>query len=244
VNVPRALRFDVVPVLPLLVLLAAPGVFACSAPAAGEGGDPGPGVHPVSGRRIADVMSHRGADWLDRPERVQEEQPHRAVAALALRPGDVVADVGAGTGYYTVRLARAVAPGGQVYATDIQPEMIARLERRLRHERVTGVTPVLATADDPKLPAGTFDLILMVDVYHELAEPQLMLRRLRTALKPGGRLVLVEFRKEDPRVPIRPEHKMSVAEAKLELEAEGYRLQRVIDVLPWQHILVFTPAGP
>jgi ubiquinone/menaquinone biosynthesis C-methylase UbiE len=239
---PRALRSHVV--LSLLLLLGPLGALACAGPTAGEAADGGPGIHPVSGRRIADVMSHRGADWLDRPERLQEEQPHRAVAALGLRPGDVVADVGAGTGYYTVRLARAVAPGGQVYATDIQPEMLARLERRLRQERVQGVTPVLGTADDPRLPAATVDLILMVDVYHELAEPQLMLRKLRAALKPGGRLVLIEFRKEDPRVPIRPEHKMSVTEAKLELEAEGYRLQRVIDVLPWQHILVFTPAEP
>jgi ubiquinone/menaquinone biosynthesis C-methylase UbiE len=99
-------------------------------------------------------MSHRGADWLDRPERVQEEQPHRAIAALGLRPGDVVADVGAGTGYYTVRLARAVAPGGQVYATDIQPEMLARLDRRVRDERVRGVTPILATEDDPRCRPG------------------------------------------------------------------------------------------
>ena len=201
-------------------------------------------VHPVSGRRIADVMSHRAADWLDRPERLQEEQPHRAVAALGLRPGDVVADVGAGTGYYTVRLARAVAPGGRVVATDIQPEMLELLEARLTRERVEGVTTVLGAAGDPRLPERTFDLILMVDVYHELAEPQLMLRKLRTALRPGGRLVLIEFRKEDPRVPIRPEHKMSVAEASLELEAEGYELAEVLDVLPWQHILVFRTAAP
>jgi ubiquinone/menaquinone biosynthesis C-methylase UbiE len=225
-------------------LQAGPGWQPLAIAAAGQVVTTEPGVHPVSGRRIADVMSHRGADWLDRPERVQEEQPHRAIAALGLRPGDVVADVGAGTGYYTVRLARAVAPGGQVYATDIQPEMLARLDRRVRDERVRGVTPILATEDDPRLPPGGLDLILMVDVYHELARPQLMLRKLRAALKPGGRLVLIEFRKEDPRVPIRPEHKMSVAEARLELEAEGYQLDRVIGVLPWQHILVFTVARP
>lgn len=202
-----------------------------------------PRVHPVSGRRIAEVMSHRAADWLDRPERVREEAPARAVAALELRPGAVVADVGAGSGYYTVRLAREVAPGGRVFATDIQPEMLERLEHRLRRERVEGVTTVLGAADDPRLPAGIFDLILMVDVYHELAEPQLMLRKLKTALGPAGRLVLIEFRKEDPAVPIHPEHKMSVAEARLELEAEGYHLRQVIDVLPWQHILVFTAAS-
>jgi ubiquinone/menaquinone biosynthesis C-methylase UbiE len=121
--------------------------------------------------------------------------------------------------------------------------MLALLEKRLKREKISGVVPVLATPDDPRLPDAALDLILMVDVYHELSRPQETLRRLKRALKPDGRLVLVEFRKEDPRVPIRFEHKMSVAEAKLELEAEGFRLARVSDVLPWQHVLVFD-AGP
>jgi len=202
-------------------------------------GTPDPGVHPVSGRRIAPVMSHTAADWLDRPERVQEEQPDRALGVLGVGPGQVVADVGAGSGYYTIRLARRVAPGGTVYATDIQPQMLALLEKRLARERVTGVIPVLATLDDPGLPEGRLDLILMVDVYHELSRPQQTVRQLKRALKPGGRLALIEFRKEDPSVPIRYEHKMSVAEAKLELESEGYHLAKVSDVLPWQHILIF-----
>ena len=197
-------------------------------------------VHPVSGRQIAQVMSHVGAEWLDRWERDQEERPSRAVAALKLKPGDFVADVGAGSGYYTERLAKQVGPTGKVYATDIQPEMLALAERRMKKARLSNVELVLGTEDDPRLPRGTLDLVLMVDVYHELQRPQEMLRRLKPTLAPGGRLVLVEFRKEDPRVPIRDEHKMSVAEAKLELEAEGYRLDRVIDVLPWQHILVFV----
>jgi ubiquinone/menaquinone biosynthesis C-methylase UbiE len=200
-------------------------------------------VHPVSGRLIAPVMSHVGAEWLDRWEREQEERPSRAVAALGLRPGDVVADVGAGSGYYTERLAKQVGPSGRVYATDIQPEMLAMIERRVEKARLSNVELVLGTEDDPRLPRGVLDLVLMVDVYHELQRPQQMLRRLKPTLAPGGRLVLVEFRKEDPRVPIRQEHKMSVAEATLELEAEGFRLDRVIDVLPWQHILVFTVAG-
>lgn len=198
-----------------------------------------PGIHPVSGRHIAQVMSHTAADWLDRPERVMEERPERALDAIGVTAGQVVADVGAGSGYYTVRLARRVAPGGRVYATDIQPQMIALLEKRLVREKVSGVELVLAAEDDPRLPEGSLDLILMVDVYHELSRPQEMLRKLKRSLKPGGRLVLIEFRKEDPNVPIRIEHKMSVAEACLELEAEGYRLDRVSDVLPWQHILVF-----
>ncbi len=200
------------------------------------------GVHPVSGRVIAPVMSHVGAEWLDRWEREQEERPSRAIAALGLRQGAVVADVGAGSGYYTERLAKQVGPAGKVYATDIQPEMLRLVERRVRRAKLTNVETVLGTEDDPRLPRAALDLVLMVDVYHELQRPQQMLRRLKDTLAPGGRLVLIEFRKEDRTVPIREEHKMSVAEAKLEVEAEGYRLDRVIDVLPWQHILVFTVA--
>ena len=201
------------------------------------------GVHPVSGRHIAQVMSHLGADWLDRPERNDEEQPDKALDAIGVRPGDVVADVGAGTGYYTVKLASRVQPGGRVYATDIQPEMLEKLRARLAAEKVGGVEPVLAHADDPGLPAHALDLILLVDVYHELSQPQRTLQQLKTALKPTGRLVLLEFRKEDSAVPIRIDHKMSVAEARLEVEHEGFVFDRVSEVLPWQHILVFRPAA-
>ena len=200
--------------------------------------------HPVSGRVIAPVMGYEGAAWLERPEREDEEQPSRAIRALGIKPGQVVADVGAGSGYYTVRLARQVGPTGRVFATDIQPEMLSMLQKRLKRERLDNVELVQATEVDPRLPEGELDLILMVDVYHELSRPQEVLRRLRTALKPDGRLVLIEFRKESDWVPIREEHKMSVKEARIELEAEGYRFDRVIDVLPWQHILVFAPATP
>ena len=197
--------------------------------------------HPVSGRLIAPVMSYEGAEWLERPEREFEEQPSKAIKALGIRPGQVVADVGAGSGYYTVRLAKQVGRMGRVYASDLQPEMIVHLQRRLERERIENVELVQATETSPRLPEGMFDLILMVDVYHELSRPQEVLRRLRAALKPDGRLVLIEYRKESPWVPIRDEHKMSVKEARMELEAEGYRFDRVIDVLPWQHILVFRP---
>jgi ubiquinone/menaquinone biosynthesis C-methylase UbiE len=197
------------------------------------------GTHPVTGRRIAPVMSHRGADWLDRAEREEEEAPERALEAMGVRPGQTVVDLGAGSGYFTVRLAPRVGPTGRVIAVDIQPEMIARLRERLQREGIANVTPVLGSASDPKLPDGSADLVLMVDVYHELASPQQMLRHIARALRPGGRLVLLEYRKEDPGIPIRPEHKMSVAEAKAELEAEGYRLVKVSDVLPRQHILIF-----
>jgi ubiquinone/menaquinone biosynthesis C-methylase UbiE len=197
--------------------------------------------HPISGRVIAQVMGYEGADWLERPEREDEEQPSKAIRALGIKPGQVVADVGAGSGYYTVRLAKQVGPIGRVFATDIQPEMLSLLKKRLSRERLDNVELVLATDVDPRLPEGQLDLILMVDVYHELARPQEVLRKLRAALKPDGRLVLIEFRKESAWVPIREEHKMSVKEARMELEAEGYRFDRVIDVLPWQHILVFRP---
>jgi ubiquinone/menaquinone biosynthesis C-methylase UbiE len=201
--------------------------------------------HPVSGRVIAGVMGVEGARWLERPEREAEEAPTKAVAALRLRPGQVVADIGAGSGYYTLLLSAAVGPTGRVYATDIQPEMLALIRKKLDAARISNVELVLGSATESRLPDAAIDLALMVDVYHELAQPQAFLQTLKRALKPDGRLVLIEFRKENPDVPIREEHKMSVREARMELEAEGYRWDEVIDVLPWQHILVFRPpAGP
>jgi len=199
-----------------------------------------PGVHPISGRRYAAYMSYQGAEWLDREERDIEEEPDRALDALGLKRGDVVADVGAGSGYMSVRMAKRVGNEGRVYAEDIQPEMIALLNKRLTKEKVANVVPILGLITDPKLPEATMDLILLVDVYHEFSEPQQMLRGLRAALKPGGRLVLLEYRKEDPNVPIRLEHKMTVAEAKMELEAEGFTLTKADERLPRQHILIFT----
>ena len=199
-----------------------------------------PGVHPISGRHFAQTMSAAGADWLDRPERVDEEEPDRALDVLKIPKGAVVADVGAGSGYMTAKLSRRVGPAGKVYANDIQPEMLRLLGLRLTKENITNVTLVQGDVDNPRLPADTLDLELLVDVYHEFSAPQIMLKHLREALKPTGRLVLLEYRKEDPSIPIRPEHKMSVADAKLEVEAEGYGLSKVDESLPRQHILVFT----
>ena len=199
-----------------------------------------PGVHPVSGRRFANVMGWQGADWLERSERGVEEQPDKALDALGTLTGATVGDVGAGSGYFTIRLASRVGPKGRVYANDIQKEMLKMLGARLATERIANVTLVQGLVDDPKLPASSLDLVLMVDVYHEFSEPQKMLRGIRMALKPGGRLVLLEYRKEDPDVPIRLEHKMTVAEARLELEAEGFRLSKVDGRLPRQHILIFA----
>ena len=198
--------------------------------------------HPVSGRVIAPVMGVGGAGWLERPEREAEEEPSRAIEALGLRAGMTVADIGAGSGYYTVRMARKVGPEGKVYATDIQVGMLSLLMRRAKQEQIPNIVPVLGAVDDPKLPPGSLDLALMVDVYHELSAPQAFVRRLREALKPDGRLVLIEFRKEDPRVPIREEHKMSVAQVRQELSADGYAIDEVIDILPWQHIIVLKVA--
>jgi ubiquinone/menaquinone biosynthesis C-methylase UbiE len=199
-----------------------------------------PGVHPITGRRIATVMSPLGAEWLDRSERLLEEEPDKAIAALEISPGATVADVGAGSGYMTVRLAAAVGSTGRVYATDVQPEMIEKLTARVKAANLQNVTPIISATDDPRLPEGAIDLILMVDVYHELAAPQRMLQQLKRALKPSGQLVLLEYRKEDPSIPIREEHKMTVGDAKAEIEAEGYRLASVIETLPRQHILIFS----
>ncbi len=199
-----------------------------------------PGIHPLSGRRYAAVMGFQGAAWLERTERVEEEEPDRALDAIRLEPGSTVADVGAGSGYMTVRMARRVGPSGKVYANDLQPEMLMLLRQRLARDQIVNVETVLGTVDDPHLPRATIDLILMVDVYHEFSQPQAMLRKMREAIRPGGRLVLLEYRKEDPSIPIRLDHKMSVAEAKLEVEAEGFQLSKVEGVLPRQHILIFT----
>jgi ubiquinone/menaquinone biosynthesis C-methylase UbiE len=172
-----------------------------------------------------------------------EEDPDAALDAIGIKPGMVVADVGAGTGYMTLRMARRVGPSGKVYANDVQPEMLRRLRQNAAKEKLANIETVLGTEADPKLPAGKLDLILLVDVYHEFSQPQKMLQRMREALKPDGRLVLLEYRKEDPSVPIRPEHKMSVQEVKTEVEAEGFRMDQVLETLPRQHILILKTTS-
>jgi ubiquinone/menaquinone biosynthesis C-methylase UbiE len=197
------------------------------------------GPRTYMGRPIADVMTFHGADWLVRPEREQEEQPELMLDALKISPGAAVADVGAGVGYTSLKLARRVGESGTVYATDVQPEMLRMLAANARDAGIKNVKPVQCTANDPKLPEGKVDLILMVDVYHECANPEATLQGLRKALKPGGRLVLVEFRGEDPDVPIKPEHKMTLAQVRKELEPQGFTFKESIEFLPWQHIIFF-----
>jgi len=196
-----------------------------------------PAKHPISGRVIAPVMSAAGADWLERSERESEESPTKAVALLGLTPGMTVCDLGAGTGYYAVRMARLVGDEGKVYAVDIQPRMLELLGKRLAAAGIKNIQPLLGGETETNLPADSQDLIILVDVYHEFSKPQEMLRSIRKALKDTGRLVLLEFRKEDPKVPIRLEHKMSLAEVKAELEPEGFRIDKVLNTLPWQHLI-------
>jgi ubiquinone/menaquinone biosynthesis C-methylase UbiE len=196
-------------------------------------------LHPVTGRPIASVMGMGGAPWLVRSERETEEAPDAALDAIGIARGATVADIGAGVGYFTWRLAERVGPAGKVYANDIQEKMLERLRRNMQERGLAHVEPVLGAEDDPRLPAGRMDLVLLVDVYHEFSQPRKMLQKIRESLKPDGRLVLLEYRKEDPSVPIRAEHKMSVQEVKAEVEPEGFRLEKTLDLLPRQHILIF-----
>jgi ubiquinone/menaquinone biosynthesis C-methylase UbiE len=194
------------------------------------------------GRPIASTCSYLGADWLDRPEREQREQPERVLDALKLDPHSTVADVGAGTGYFTVRLARRVA---HVHATDLQPEMLQLLGDRVAREHLTNVELHLATDHDAALPARCCDLILLVDVYHELSDPPAAMAGIRRALTDHGRLVFVEYRGEDPAVPIKPEHKMTLRQIRQELSQLGFRFLDSLEFLPDQRVVIFDgdPSG-
>lgn len=194
-------------------------------------------------RQIAPAMSWVYADWLTRPEREREEQPDRLVNALDIQPGATVVDLGAGVGYFSWRLARKVGRSGKVIAVEIQQEMLDMLAVNLRDRGIENVEMVLATPRDPRLPESAVDLVLLVDVYHELAHPALTLAHIRRSLKPAGRLVVVEYRKDQPDLPIHPLHKMSVAEVRSEIEPAGFDLVEVLEFLPSQHVIIFTPGG-
>lgn len=196
-------------------------------------------VHPITHRQIAQVMGSGGADWLVRAEREAEEHSDEALNALKIPKGAVVADVGAGVGYFTWRLAERVGPEGIVYGEDIQQEMLNKLKKNIEDHHLNNVRIVLGKIDDPKLPKDSLDLVLLVDVYHEFSEPEKMLDRIRESLKPNGRLVLLEYRGEDPNVPIRPEHKMTLKQVQAEVQPEGFKFEQSIETLPQQHIIVF-----
>jgi precorrin-6B methylase 2 len=191
------------------------------------------------GREISHVMGWQGASWLERPEREQEERTDLLLPELGLREGMVVADIGAGTGYMARRMAAQVGPSGKVYAVDVQPEMVSMLIRLAARPGVTNIMPVLGAKDDVRLPAAAVDLAIMVDVYHELEFPREMLASIVRALKSGGRVVFVEYRAEDPNVPIKTLHKMSQAQVKSEAAQLDLTWERTADGLPWQHVLFF-----
>jgi SAM-dependent methyltransferase len=191
------------------------------------------------GREIAQVMGPGGIVWLDRPEREEEEHPGAVIDALGLREGEVVADLGAGSGYFTFRIAPRVGKTGRVLAVEIQDEMLETIRRRAATLKITNVEEVKGSETDPKLPASGVDLVLMVDVYHELAYPFEVMTNVREALKPGGWVVFVEYRKEDPKIPIKEVHKMSVDQLKKEMKAVGLTHVRTVETLPSQHIVIF-----
>jgi precorrin-6B methylase 2 len=191
------------------------------------------------GREIAQVMGPGGILWLERVEREEDEQPQLLLDALALKGGETVADFGAGSGYYTFKLARIVGPKGNVLAIDIEPKMLEFIRKRAARENLTNVGLLQSTATDPHLPSNRVDLVLMVDVYHELAFPYEVLHKIHTALKPGGRVVLVEYRKEDPEVMIKQAHKMTQEQAIKEMTAAGFTHVETVNTLPLQHVIIF-----
>lgn len=195
------------------------------------------------GREISHVMGHLGADWLERPERQQEERPDLLIASLGIRPGQTVADIGAGSGYFTRRLAKQVGIKGKVMAVDIQPEMLEILKNNLEAEGIQNVEMILGQEQSPNLPEASLDMVLMVDVYHEFSYPHEMMTAIRKALKPNGKVVWVEYRLEDPRVPIKLLHKMSKAQVQKEAEHQGFEWVRTYEGLPRQHVLFFKKAS-
>ena len=191
------------------------------------------------GREIAQVMGHAGIDWLERTNREDEEAPSKLHEILKVKAGDVVADIGAGSGYHTFRLVDKVGPKGKVYAVDIQPEMLAEIKKRMKEKKVENVVPVQGTESDPKLTENSVDLILLVDVYHEFSHPWEMTTAMVKALKPGGRMVFVEFRMEDEKVPILLVHKMTQKQVLKEMEPHPLKWIKTDDSLPWQHVIFF-----
>jgi SAM-dependent methyltransferase len=190
-------------------------------------------------REIAQVMGPGGIAWLERPDREREEQTLRVIEGLEIRDGQSVADLGCGSGYYTFLMAQRVGAKGTVFAIDIEPRMLQFVRARAQREGTTNVQPIQASTMDPNLPAESIDLLLMVDVYHELEHPYEVMQKVRAALKPGGRVALVEYRGEDPKVMIKPVHKMTERQIKAEMAAVGLRHVKTDGTLPLQHLVIF-----
>lgn len=222
----------------LIVALSCVQVVGAGEESAASAAAPKP-LTKYKGRRIAPTMTYHGADWLTRDTREQEEHCNTLIDALKITPGRTVCDMGCGNGFYTLRMAKLVGKDGRVLAVDVQPEMLHLLDLRAKAEQIENIEPIQGTLIDPKLPEGEVDLILLVDVYHEFSHPEQMLQAMRRALKPHGRLALVEFRLEDPEVPIKLLHKMSKAQIMKELPPNGFKLVEEFEKLPWQHVMFF-----
>jgi ubiquinone/menaquinone biosynthesis C-methylase UbiE len=202
-----------------------------------------PALTHYKGRQIAQTMHYRGAPWLIRDSREREERCSLMLANLGVQPGMTVCDMGCGNGYYSLQLARMVGDKGRVLAVDIQPEMLRLLQQRAKEQEIGNIQTIRGRLHDPRLPPGQVDLILLVDVYHEFSHPEHMLRAMRKALSERGTVVLLEYREEDPKVPIKPLHKMSKRQILKEFVPNGFRLAREFDGLPWQHMMVFRRDG-
>jgi len=229
----------------LLALVLSASVFAAlsaqdAAPAKSrQARRPPPGLKEYKGRRIAQTMHYTGAEWLTRDNREQEERCSLMLTNLGVKRGMAICDMGCGNGFYTLQLAKMTGDEGQVYAVDIQPEMLKFLNQRADEQGVRNVSPILGTLTDPRLPKGKIDLILLVDVYHEFSQPEPMLAATREALSPTGVCALVEFRAEDPNVPIKEEHKMTKEQIMKEWPPNGFKLVKEFDGVPWQHLMFF-----
>ncbi len=224
-----------------LVLASPSSDVRCDPPPAALATEPAAGAPThYMGREIATTMHYPGAPWLLRESRQREEDCKRLLQQLHVQSGQVLCDLGCGNGFYTLQLARLAGSQGKVYAVDVQPQMLEMLKRRAREAKVANVVPILGGLTDPHLPQAAFDLVLMVDVYHEFSHPHEMLQAIRKCLKPAGRIALVEFRAEDASVPIQPLHKMSKQQILKELPANGLKLAGQYDDLPWQHLMFFT----
>ena len=198
-----------------------------------------PGLEIYMGRRIAQTMHFTGAPWLIRNTREREERCSLMLANLGIKPGMTICDMGCGNGFHTLKMAKMTGPKGTVMAVDVQPEMLKLLRERTEKDGLENVTPILGSFHNPRLPPNSIDLILLVDVYHEFSHPVTMLKAMRESLRPEGVIVLVEFRTEDPKVPIKPLHKMSKEQILKELPANGFKLVKDYDKLPWQHMMFF-----